>query len=119
MRRIMLLVAVVVMSVTLAMPALADKPIHPGDCTFDKGKTYCTEKEAIGNGTQFVSSSSYQTYCGFFTGWRTVYVTTYRPYTDYQITDTTYAGKGPKVVDQTTRVEREFGQSYNSYSGGC
>ena len=52
-------------------------------------------------------------------GHAAVTTTTYRPYTDYRITETTYAGKSQQVKDQTTREERVYGTPYTATTGEC
>ena len=112
--------------VVLAVPAWADEPDHPGDCRFERGKTYCTEKERIGSGieqtdveydTVFCAPTSPEELPSFYL----VVTSTFRPYTDYRVTETTYAGKSEHVLDQDTRTEREYGPEFTirSETGQC
>ena len=127
MRRVILLVTVgLVMAAVMAVPAWADEPDHPGDCRFERGKTYCTEKERIGSGieqtdveydTVFCAPTSPEELPSFYL----VVTSTFRPYTDYWVTETTYAGKSEHVLDQDTRTEREYGPEFTirSETGQC
>ena len=111
--------AMIIAAVAAAGPASADTPTQPGQCTFDAGSTICTDRQAVGSGTELVSQSSYSEFCGVFSGSRTVTVATYRRYTDYHVTQTTYAGKGPHITGQYSSTVREYGYPYTVTYGGC
>jgi hypothetical protein len=124
MRRILTVLAVTALLViALAVPALADNPDHPGECSFEQGKTYCTEKDVIDSGSELLGMDRYLVNCAPegapYLGLVMVTETTFRTYTDYRITETTYAGVSTQVLEQTTRTEREYGPEQTSTQGGC
>ena len=126
MRRILLVLSVAVLMaaivVVLAVPAWADAPDHPGNCRFEQGKTYCTEREYIGTVTEEVGEVEYEVECAgpgepYDVAW--VLEETYWDYNVYQVTETTYAGKSEHVLDRNTRTEREFVGEFILTTGGC
>jgi hypothetical protein len=123
MRRIMLLVTVgLVMAAVMAIPARADEPDHPGDCHFERGKTYCTERERIDDVTEEIDEVEYEVECarpGEPSQLEYVLEETYRTYEVYRITETTYAGKSEHVLDRNTRTERGLYHDYVLTTGGC
>ena len=38
---------------------MAAPPVHQGECYFEHGKTYCTEKEAIGSDGEILNIDIY------------------------------------------------------------
>ena len=120
MRRIVLMgTAMLVMAamvVAVSVPAFAAKP-HQGQCVYENGETRCTETQLLTSGAE-VSTTREAHYCGD-ERYATVITTTYRPYTDYRVTETTYYGKSQQVKSQTTTVEREYHTPYTTTSGGC
>jgi hypothetical protein len=97
--------------VATAGTARAQQPARPGVCTFNQGTTTCTEREVVGSGLEQYFEYVYTEPCASSPfGYVTVIVKGFRSYNDYRVTETTYAGNGPRIVAQSSWTVREYHQ---------
>jgi hypothetical protein len=108
MKRMVFAVAVaLVMAVMLAPGALAQEAVADENCTFEKGKTTCTESIFVRyeyDRTEIRSEwngSYYQNVCYFY------------HYDAFETTTTVYKGKSEKVLSTSTRLTQ--GEPYVLY----
>ena len=119
MRRILVLLAVAALAAAVLAPAaLAEKPVHEGDCTFKNGKTTCTTttKRTV------ITTQQYDYVQRFCPGVGYKLVPVLRDFqTDVtETTTTTYRGKGNQVESSETTTSEVGPYPIGTYyAGSC